>query len=253
MADSASDSPPARRPLGWKLLIPCLVLSLAALVTALFYAGRERAHHTSQQAEETAIQPTPVASQPAPTPRVEAEQSENAVIHRSAIDADDIEFGIDDMINSPTWSDRMREIDAHEGADLSPDDASPLGESADATWRDARVTVDVHDAGDGRPCVIVTRGNGFVQVAVGMGFNLKNKRVMVGADSIGDVFPQPAMAWMELHGTVGLSSWDWTPVQLPIVGAFVAPDRKPIVIEYDIAGRRGRHTWNTHGKVVLAR
>jgi hypothetical protein len=87
---------------------------------------------------------------------------------------------------------------------------------------------------------------------VGLCFDLKAKRVSAGADSSADVFPQPQPAWRRIEGTVALTSWDWTPNARPSDG-MLGPDHRPIVIEYDLFGWRGREPCSAHGKVVLAR
>jgi hypothetical protein len=227
------------------------VLSVLALIGALFYAGRETAHHTSRQAKETAIQPTPAVSQPASTLRAGDGQSERAVIPRTASDADDTE--IDDFKYALQWTDRVREVVARENPNLDDDDARHLGEVVDPRGSDVHWEVGLKNWRDNKAQVTVASWDGFSGETIGLRLDLKAKRVMAGADSWADVFPQPQPAWTNIEGTVELTSWDWTPIELPRVGAFVAPDRRPIVIEYDLRGRRGREPCSSHGKVVLAR
>jgi hypothetical protein len=231
----------SRRPLGWKLVIPCLALSVLALVSVAFYAGWTLGQRALRSAHVPTIAATPSVIQPSPMPPSTEQKSGDAEVPRHAMDADEVEVDVEDFDKAPTWRDRTREIVALGNPNMSAEGAFHLGEAVDPSGRDATVYVDVDDTGNGKPCVIVGRGNGFTSSVIGVCFDLKAKRAVAGVMSSGDLYPQPPPAWRDVEGTVELTSWDWT------------ANHQPIVIRYELFGRRGRLMQYEHGKVVLAR
>jgi hypothetical protein len=256
MNDPAPASPPSHRPLGWKLLIACLVLSVAALVGTLFHAGRTTARHSVRRPPELSVPEMAEQARQAPPPS-DDEPNDDGMIHREVAGAmivgDDGQL-VEVFGRQPRWEDLARDVAAREDLSLSDAGAFRLGQSTDpaARWHDTTVRVRVEDAGDGNPRVIVGRGDGFCGGLVGLQFDLNAKRATAGAESYCDAFPQPQLAWKGVHGAVAVSSWDWTTTDSR-VGTEIAPDKRPIVIQYELFGDRGGQRYSTHGKVVLAR
>jgi hypothetical protein len=211
---------------------------------------------TSPQPEPTAAQAEaskPGASVPSTTPPNAERIAELHPIARRAIDLNEDPIDCpEDMQRAPSWKDRAREIAARENRSLSATDALHLGESADAARHDVTKSVGIEDAGGATPCVTVGRWDGFSGMNVGFMIDLKAKHVRAGVESWGDAFPQPPPAWNDIEGSVELSSWEWTPSELRL-GIELGPDKRPIVLSYDLSGRRGRLSCRAQGKVVLAR
>jgi hypothetical protein len=216
----------------------------------VFYLERSNGRNGSRSAPEVAVSPSVEVSDTKRTPPIDEEPRDAAVIARRGFDVDDIE--IDDFDHALLWIDRMREVVAREDPKLTDEGARRLGEFTTHTAVSEETTsIELTESEGGRPLLTVGHGNGYSSMGVGLCFDLKAKHVIAGADSAEDVFPQPQPAWMGIEGTVVVSSWDWSP-RAASGGGMLGPDHRPVVIEYDLFGRRGHEPCSTHGKVVLA-
>lgn len=229
MDDAAPDSPPARRLFGWRILLPCLALSLLAFGAAAFYLGwsmgQKAARPSKSQLAQPLTQPASLLSLSS-EPSAEEDDDSTGIIKRNAIET--------------SWVDATHEVVAYESAAMTIDDAYPIGVTRDREHPGASVKVTNTDSGGDGPSLLISRSTAFSDVVVALRFFLNEHRVEATVASGYDVEPQPPPEWHDVNGSVAVSSWDWS-------------QANPIVIAYELYGKRGGSWHCAHGKVVLAR
>jgi hypothetical protein len=236
-----------RRPLfGWKVSTSLVFASMAAAL----YVGWTITTRTDRSERVAALPRSVAIPFPGSETAVAEQPREAEVLPRSAPLADETE--IDDCGEALQWFDRVREVASLVGSASIGNDALRLGTFVDPRMLDKVTSVELIDSSDAKPCVTIKHWEGLHSTTVGLCFDLEQKRVTAGVESLDDSYPQPQPAWSDIEGTVELSSWNWTPSKLPS-HAILGPDQQPIVIRYDLSGRRGREQHNVRGKVVLTR
>jgi hypothetical protein len=216
---------------GWKLLAPCLVLSVLAFGAATFYAGwtmAQDAFATSHTAHSLPAATETVSARPSHEDRKSADNDSARVIDRGAA-------------TMPTTSrDRTHEVVAYPNPYMRGDGAYPIGVSPDHEHANCTVEVTKRTLDDGNVEVVVTHSTGYGFGETRLRFLPKEKRIEASIGSAGDTEPQPPPAWSDVNGRVWLSSWDWT-----------RPG--PMFVQYDLHGIRGGEWCCAHEKIVLAR
>ena len=137
-----------------------------------------------------------------------------------------------------SWPDHTHEIVVYENPYLPSDGAYPIGVSSDPKHSDLQVAVVTVSPEPGRQWLLVTQNDGFCNDQVVLQFLFTEHRVEASVESSGDTYPQPPPAWEDVNGSVAITSWDWTQTQ-------------PIVISYDLYGKRGGSWHSVHDKIVL--
>lgn len=213
-----------RRLFGWKLLVPCLVLSVLAFGVAAFYLGWTMG--------QDAIR-VPLAWRDIPEsgrPNIGQAWSEVR-----------LPLAVGDGPYETSWADSTHEIIVHENPHLSADHAYPIGASAEHTIEQlAWVHVSMTSEPYGLRQIEIRRSyETGAWSEVQLRFLLRDQVLTATVASVEQGFPQPLPRWDAVNGTVSISSWDWEKTN-------------PIVIAYNLYGKCGGFWRCAHDKIVLA-
>jgi hypothetical protein len=218
----AGDS--TRRLFGWRLLAPCLLLSVLAFGAAAFYLGWSMREASVGLARPRSVTP------PEELP-IELAQSEGDLVS-SKLERDFVRY-------MRTCKDHTHEVIAIEDTSLQDSDAYRLGVSVDHTDHRMRVHVSRSSESDEIEFVWMTREGDDPQSSTHLQFLLKQRRVVAWVSGSSDAHAGDAM-WEDVNGTVSVSSWEW-------------PHTPPVVISYDLYGKCGGFWRCAHDKIVLDR
>jgi hypothetical protein len=213
-----------RRLFGWKLLAPCLALSVLAFGAAAFYVGWTMG--------QDAIRVPLAWRDIPPSGRPNIGQAWTEVILP-------VVFGHGPYETS--WADSTHEIVVHENPHLSADHAYPIGASTEQTIEQrAWIHVSMTSELDGLRQIEIRRSyETGAWSDVQLRFLLRDQVLSAAVESVEQGWPQPLPQWDDVNGTVSISSWDWE-------------QTKPVVIAYNLYGKCGGFWRCAHDKIVLA-
>jgi hypothetical protein len=224
MDDAAHESPPLRRLFGWRILLPCLALSILAVAAAAFYLG--------WFAKEQSLQREPHAT----LVRANEEQLAHARADY-APPSGDLTLDLEGYVRK--YEDHTHEVVVRDEPSLSADNAYHLGESLDRNDSTVRVHVSTANANEDTIMLWMSRhGAQSLRNSVHLQLFAREHRAVADVYETQPSGPWTSCGWEDVNGVVSISSWRWM-------------EDEPVVIAIDLYGKC-RNGWRcVHDKMVL--